>query len=104
MIPTSGQVSETTAKSDLVLQRGGENSGDAGQAEEPLLEESLPKVAEEKPTWLSRLQVPGLTLRRAWLISHLLFAACMFSTFFVYTHQAGSAVVGLLGISWAMTL
>lgn len=56
------------------------------------------------PAWLSWMQIPGFTLRRAWLLSHILFAACMFSTFFVYTHQAGSAVIGLLGISWAMTL
>ncbi|EPS34357.1 hypothetical protein PDE_09321 [Penicillium oxalicum 114-2] len=104
VIPTSGQVSETTAKSDLILQRGGENSGDAGQAEEPLLEESLPKVAGEKPTWLSRLQVPGLTLRRAWLISHLLFAACMFCTFFISSYQAASVIIALIGISWALTL
>lgn len=54
--------------------------------------------------WLSRLQIPGFTLRRAWLVSHVLFAACMFSTFFVYTYQAGSAVIGLVGICWAMTL
>lgn len=58
----------------------------------------------EEPGWLSRLQIPGFTLRRAWLLSHVLFAACMFSTFFVYTYQAGSAVIGLVGICWAMTL
>lgn len=62
------------------------------------------KANKDGPAWLAYLQIPGFTLRRAWLISHVLFAACMFSTFFVYTHQAGSAVIGLLGISWAMTL
>jgi len=62
------------------------------------------KANKDGPAWLAYLQIPGFTLRRAWLLSHILFAACMFSTFFVYTHQAGSAVVGLLGISWAMTL
>ena len=60
--------------------------------------------SNEGPAWLARLQIPGFTLRRAWLLSHILYAACMFSTFFVYTYQAGSAVIGLLGICWAMTL
>ncbi|KAF5864918.1 monovalent cation:H+ antiporter, CPA1 (nhx1) [Aspergillus alliaceus] len=36
------------------------------------------------PTCLSKLQIPGFTLRRAWLLSHVLFA--------------------LFGISWALTL
>ncbi|KAK5693902.1 monovalent cation:H+ antiporter, CPA1 (nhx1), partial [Elasticomyces elasticus] len=42
--------------------------------------------ASEHPSrsqgWLLRLQIPGFTLRRAWLLSHVLFAGCMFSTFF----------------------
>ena len=54
--------------------------------------------------WLSRLQIPGFTLRRAWLLSHILFAICMFSTFFIYSYQAATAVIGIVGISWALTL
>lgn len=76
-----------------------------GNASEPLLD--APPVAQEtegKPTWLSRLHIPGLTLPRVWLLSHLLFAACMFSTFFIYSHQAGSAFVGFVGVSWAVAL
>ncbi|KAF3028910.1 hypothetical protein E8E15_008730 [Penicillium rubens] len=76
-----------------------------GTASEPLLDAvPLEQEAEGKPTWLSRLRIPGLTLPRVWLISHLLFAACMFSTFFIYSHQGGSAFVGLVGISWAVAL
>ncbi|EAW12530.1 putative sucrose transporter [Aspergillus clavatus NRRL 1] len=59
---------------------------------------------EEAPTWLSRLQIPGLTLRRTWLLSHVLFAVCMFSTFFISSYQAASIVIGFVGISWALTL
>ncbi|CAG8072790.1 unnamed protein product [Penicillium nalgiovense] len=76
-----------------------------GTASEPLLDAvPLEQETEGKPTWLSRLRIPGLTLPRVWLLSHLLFAACMFSTFFIYSHQAGSAFVGLIGISWAVAL
>ncbi|KAJ5145927.1 uncharacterized protein N7515_000491 [Penicillium bovifimosum] len=76
-----------------------------GNASEPFLDAA--PVRQEpggKSNWLSRLQIQGLTLPRVWLFSHLLFAACMFSTFFIYSHQAGSAFVGLVGISWAVAL
>lgn len=76
-----------------------------GNASEPLLDAApASHHAEGKPTWLSRLRIPGLTLQRVWLLSHLLFAACMFSTFFIYSHQAGSAFVGFVGVSWAVAL
>ncbi|OJD09633.1 hypothetical protein AJ78_09003 [Emergomyces pasteurianus Ep9510] len=58
----------------------------------------------EAPTLLSRLQIPGFTLRRAWFMSHILFSMCMFSTFFISTPQAGTVVVSIVGISWALTL
>ncbi|PWY70211.1 hypothetical protein BO70DRAFT_343714 [Aspergillus heteromorphus CBS 117.55] len=60
--------------------------------------------SEEDQGWLSRLQIPGFTLRRAWLLSHVLFAVCMFSTFFIYSYQAATVVIGIVGISWALTL
>ncbi|KAF3482439.1 general alpha-glucoside permease [Arthroderma uncinatum] len=53
---------------------------------------------------LSKLRIPGLTLRRLWLISHILFALCMFSTFFVSSPAAGTAVIAIVGLSWALTL
>ncbi|KAK2791686.1 hypothetical protein FQN52_004602 [Onygenales sp. PD_12] len=58
----------------------------------------------ESPTLLSRLQIPGLTLRRMWFMSHILFTLCMFSTFFIRTPQAGTVIVSVVGISWALTL
>lgn len=50
-----------------------------------------------------RLRIPGLTLRRAWLLSHLLFAACMFLTFLVRSVTLATILVGIIGIPWAMT-
>ncbi|ODM21431.1 hypothetical protein SI65_02275 [Aspergillus cristatus] len=45
----------------------------------------------------------GLTLRRLWLLSHILFAACMLSTFFISTTGAASVMTGIIGIPWAIT-
>jgi solute carrier family 45 protein 1/2/4 len=50
------------------------------------------------------LIIPGLTLRRAWLISHLIFATCMFSTLIVRSIAAATALIGIVGIPWAITL
>jgi solute carrier family 45 protein 1/2/4 len=76
-----------------------------GTAEEPLMDALVSKSVDSgRSTWLSRLQIPGLTLRRTWLLSHILFALCMFSTFFISYYPAGSIVIGFVGISWAVTL
>jgi len=48
--------------------------------------------------------VPGMTLRRFWIASHLWFAALMWSTFFISTVEAAVAMVACAGISWALTL
>ena len=53
---------------------------------------------------LDKLVIPWLTLRRAWLCSHVLFAVCMFSTLIVRSVAAATAVIGIVGISWALTL
>ncbi|KAB8260824.1 sodium/hydrogen exchanger 3 [Aspergillus pseudonomiae] len=70
----------------------------------PTLPDKQNVEATDGSTWLSKLQIPGFTLRRAWLLSHVLFALCMFSTFFIYSHQAATVVIGIVGISWALTL
>ena len=54
--------------------------------------------------WLDRLQIPGLTLRRAWLFSQLLFSLCTFSTVFISTAQAATVMTALIGITWSLTL
>lgn len=52
---------------------------------------------------LRRLSVPGLTLRRLWLLSHFLFAGCMFSTFFITSPRAASVMTAIVGIPWMIT-
>ncbi|KAI9876745.1 MAG: hypothetical protein M1830_005827 [Pleopsidium flavum] len=54
--------------------------------------------------FLTHLQIRGLTLRRAWLLSHILFAACMWLTFLVHTPTAATVLVGIVGLSWALSL
>ena len=49
---------------------------------------------------LSTFQVPGLTLRRAWLLSHILFAICMASTFIITTTTGAAIMAGFVGVSW----
>lgn len=51
-----------------------------------------------------RLRIPGLTLRRAWLLSHLLFAVAMFLTFLVRSVTLATILVGIIGIPWALTM
>ena len=53
---------------------------------------------------LARVQIPGLTLRRMWLLSQILFAICMFSTFFITTPVAATVMAAIVGIPWALTL
>lgn len=54
--------------------------------------------------FLNALVIPWLTLRRAWLISHLVFAACMFTTPLVHSIPFATALTGIVGVSWALTL
>jgi solute carrier family 45 protein 1/2/4 len=98
-------IDETFDEEEPTARRLSFSSMPTGHASEPLLEASpVTQETEGKPMWLSRLQIPSLTLRRMWFLSHLLFAACMFSTIFIYSHQAGIVFVGLVGISWAVAL
>lgn len=58
----------------------------------------------EKKSWSDRLIIPGLTLRRAWMFSQFLFMGSMLCTVIVRTVPAATVLVGLVGITWAMTL
>jgi solute carrier family 45 protein 1/2/4 len=53
---------------------------------------------------LVRIQISSLTLRRLWLYSHILFAVCMLLTFFVSSVAWATALIGLVGIPWAVTM
>lgn len=52
---------------------------------------------------LPDIEIPWLTLRRAWMLSHVLFALLMWLTFAVHSTAGATALVGLIGIPWAMT-
>jgi solute carrier family 45, member 1/2/4 len=66
------------------------------------------RKSRELQSWLSHIllacQIPWLTLRRAWLLSHLCFALCMLATFFISSVGAAITLVGFIGFSWALTL
>lgn len=106
----TGRTSRTRANSGLDRQQPRPGSPtppmspDISQSSPFLSPYVKPIEAPEKRTFLTKLQIPGLTLRRTWLMSHILFAVCMFSTFFITTPQAGTAVIAIIGISWALTL
>ncbi|OCK78025.1 hypothetical protein K432DRAFT_418248 [Lepidopterella palustris CBS 459.81] len=52
---------------------------------------------------LANLQIRSLTLRRAWMLSHIMFTACMWLTFFVRSTLGATILVSLIGIPWALT-
>lgn len=66
------------------------------------------RKGREFQSWISNIllvcQIPWLTLRRAWLLSHLCFALCMCATFFISSVGAAITLVGFIGFSWALTL
>lgn len=62
-----------------------------------------PSLSKRFYAWLGFLQVPGLTLRRAWMLSHFMFAGLMWMTLFVRTTLTATILVALVGIPWALT-
>ncbi|KAL7798128.1 major facilitator superfamily domain-containing protein [Trichoderma ceciliae] len=67
----------------------------------PVLDSSEPGA--KKPL-LDRMRIPGFTLRRAWFGSLILFAIVMVCTVFVRSVNAATALIGVAGITWAITL
>lgn len=61
---------------------------------------------KQKPpsSTLDRLRIPGFTLKRAWFGSLVLFSGCMLCTVIVRSVGAATVLIGLAGITWAMTL
>ena len=67
--------------------------------------DSSPKHGKPAPrTVLDRLRIPGFTLRRAWLGSLVLFSVTMLCTLLVRSVRTATALIGIAGITWAMTL
>ncbi|PNY28045.1 General alpha-glucoside permease [Tolypocladium capitatum] len=59
---------------------------------------------EEHRSFLEHLRIPGFTLKRAWFGSLVLFAGAMFCTPLVRSVEAATALIGVAGVTWAMTL
>ena len=67
--------------------------------------DAVSRRAESRQShFLEKLQIPGLTLRRAWFGSLVLFAGSMFCTTVVTSVNAATVLIGLAGITWAMAL
>lgn len=117
-VPSYGRVRSSSELENHPQRRRDSSSSlreaDDGTTAEPLLEghptitttttTTTDAVDDEKPNIMTKLRVPGLTLRRTWLLSHLLFALCMLSTFFITSTQAATVVLAVVGVSWAVTL
>lgn len=54
--------------------------------------------------FLDALVIPWLSLRRAWMLSLVIFAGAMFTALVIQTPLLATIVVGVVGIPWAMTL
>ncbi|KAN0086878.1 hypothetical protein V8E54_000566 [Elaphomyces granulatus] len=102
IVPTPVVPDTPPAEDPELTRRMSFSSMPFGTSSEPLLE--VHSIKNPEKSILSHLQIPGLTLRRAWLLSHLLFSVCMFSTFFINSVRVATVVIGLVGISWALTL
>jgi solute carrier family 45 protein 1/2/4 len=50
-----------------------------------------------------KMDIGWLTLRRAWMLSHILFALLCWATFFVKDAKSAIILVGAIGVPWAMT-
>ena len=62
------------------------------------------KMEESNPSFFHRLRIPGLTLRKAWVGSLVLFAGAMFCAAIVTSVAAAQAIVCIVGITWALAL
>ena len=68
--------------------------------------DAAPKRDEEteRRPLLDKLHIPGLTLRRAWFGGLVIFGLSMFCTVSIRSVKAATALIGLVGVTWAMTL
>lgn len=53
---------------------------------------------------VDHLRIPGFTLKRAWFFSLILFSFTMLCTLVVTSVQGATVLIGIAGITWAMTL
>ncbi|KAK9456360.1 major facilitator superfamily domain-containing protein [Dipodascopsis uninucleata] len=63
-----------------------------------------PSYTTGEMTKVSKLRIDWLTLPRSWMLSHIVFAVAMMSTFFIHTGWQATLMIGVLGIPWAHAL
>lgn len=69
-----------------------------------LIENADSTMPARLKAFLSKAQISWLTLRRAWLLSHIFYALLMFATFLVRDHVGATIITAFVGIPWALTL
>lgn len=65
-----------------------------------------PRRGNTLPFWRRLTQVPAVLhvhLATLWALSHLIFAGCMFATFFTRTVPGATILITITGFSWAIT-
>ena len=78
------------------------------RSDSPIFVRKAPSTSSARGRWSAvmssiQIQVPGLTLRRAWMYSHLLFAILMWLTLFVKSVTGATILIAMVGIPWALT-
>ncbi|KAK9247146.1 major facilitator superfamily domain-containing protein [Lipomyces tetrasporus] len=63
-----------------------------------------PAYSDPDLTKPSPFRIKWLTLPRSWMLSHIVFALAMLSTFFIHTGRQATVMIAVLGIPWAHAL
>ncbi|KAK9234162.1 major facilitator superfamily domain-containing protein [Lipomyces kononenkoae] len=63
-----------------------------------------PSYSNPDLTKPSPFRIKWLTLPRSWMLSHIVFAVAMLSTFFIHTGRQATIMIAVLGIPWAHAL
>ncbi|KAF9474838.1 MFS general substrate transporter [Pholiota conissans] len=68
---------------------------------------SKPGTPKQMPSFLERIcrvpRVLQIHLSTLWAVSHLVFAGCMFATFFTHSVWGSTFIISITGFSWAVT-
>lgn len=102
--PGSPSIFPTSSEGYFGIQAAGRQAGAVDEADSRPLRSAL-----ASPKWIARLktksfEISWLTLKRAWLLSHLMFALLTWLTFLAHNTTVAIILAGLVGIPWAMTM
>ncbi|PNS15449.1 proteinral alpha-glucoside permease [Sphaceloma murrayae] len=80
----------------------GSFAGDGYFSSRPARRNRRPRL-ERIMAKLPSLRIPHLTLRRLYIISHILFTLATWSTMFITTTKAATCLVAFIGVPWAVS-